>query len=76
MHDYIKPLLKKRPDNEILHVSTTNTPRKSAKSVLDKILELKSYKETKMPEYNVSISNLVKRKDNIEAASVVDKVKE
>ena len=27
MHDYIKPLLKKRTVNVILHIGTDNTPR-------------------------------------------------
>ena len=76
MHEYIKPLLIKPPNNVILHVGTNNTPTKFGKSVLEKILELKSFIETQMPERNVNISNLVKKTDSIEATSIVDKVNE
>ena len=39
MYDYVKPLLKKCPDNIILHVGTNNTVNKSSKEVLGKLLD-------------------------------------
>ena len=42
MYDYIKPLLKKYPDNIILHVGTNNTVNESSKVVLGKLLDFYS----------------------------------
>ena len=39
MYDYVKPMLKKCPDNIILHVGTNNTVNKSSKEVLGKLLD-------------------------------------
>ena len=39
MYDYVKPLLKKCPDNIILHVGTNNTVNESSKEVLGKLLD-------------------------------------
>ena len=58
----------------ISHVDTNITPRVSARSVLEDILALKFFFETKMPDCKVIISNLVKRTDNIEPISAVEKV--
>ena len=39
MYDYVKPILKKCPDNIILHVGTNNTVNESSKEVLGKLLD-------------------------------------
>ena len=39
MYDYVKPMLKKCPDNIILHVGTNNTVNESSKEVLGKLLD-------------------------------------
>ena len=57
MYDYIKPLLKKCPDNIILYVGTNNTVNESSKLVLGKLLDLKKFIENTLPESNVIISN-------------------
>ena len=57
MYDYIKPLLKKCPDDIILHVGTNNTVNESSKVVLGKLLDLKKFIENTLPESNVIISN-------------------
>ena len=38
MYDYIKPLLKKAPDNVILNVSTNDAPNSSSRAILDNML--------------------------------------
>ena len=75
MYDYLKPILKKCPDNIILHVGTNNAAREPAKTVSDKILSLKSFIEKTLRNCKISISNLIKRTDN-EAAKTVDKINE
>ena len=45
MYDYIKPLLKKCPDNIILHVGTNNMINEPSKMALDKLLNLKKFIE-------------------------------
>ena len=59
MYYYIKPLLKKCPDNIILHVGINNTVNESSKVVLGKLLDLKKFIENTLPESNVIISNLI-----------------
>ena len=76
MYDYIKPLLKKCPDNTILHVGTHNTVNESSKVVLGKLLDLKKFIEKTLPESNVVISNLITRTDNGKASLTVIKTNE
>ena len=74
MYDYIKPLLRKCPDNIILHVGTNNTVNEPSKMVLDKLLNLKCIEpemfEHTLPESNVVISNLISRTDGNRKASL------
>ena len=71
-----KPILKKCPGNIILHVGTNNAAREPPIVVFDKLLSLKSFIEKTLPNCKISISNLIKRTDNNEAAKTVDKVNE
>ena len=64
------------PDNIILHVGTNNAAREPAKTVFDKLLSLKYFIEKTLANCKISISNLIKRIDNNEAAKTVDKVNE
>ena len=76
MYDYIKPILKKRPDNIILHVRTNNTVNEPSKIVLGKLLGLKKFIEHTLPESNIVISNLITRIDNGKASLTVTKTNE
>ena len=62
-YDYIKPLLKKYPDNIISHVGTNNAVNELSKMLLEKLLNLKKFIEHTLPECNVVISNLITRTD-------------
>ena len=42
MYDYIKPLLKKVPDNVILHVGTNDAPNSTSRTISNNMLSLKS----------------------------------
>ena len=76
MHDYIKPLLKKAPDNIILHIGTNDTVNYTSRAVLDNILSLKTFIEKSLPNSQVSISNIINRTDNGKATLTVKKVNE
>ena len=76
MYDYLKPILKKCPDHIVLHVGVNNAAREPAETVFDKFLSLKSFLEKTLPNCKISISNLIKRTGNNEAAKTVDKVNE
>ena len=76
MYDYIKPLLKKCPDNIISHAGTNNIVNESSKVVLCKLLDLKNSIENTLPESNFVISNLITRTDNGTASLTVIKTNE
>ena len=76
MYDYIKPLLKKCPDNILLHVGNNNTVNEPSKMVLEKLLNLKKYIEHTLLESNVVVSNLITRTDNGKASLTAVKTNE
>ena len=43
MYDYLNPLLKKCPDNIILHIATNDTVKKTSRTILNEILSLKTF---------------------------------
>ena len=49
MYDYIKLLLKKAPDNVILHVGTNDTPNSASRPIIDNMLSLKNFIEKMLP---------------------------
>ena len=63
MCNYIKPLLKKVPDNVILHVGTNDAPNSTSRAILD-TMSLKSFIEKELPQSKVCISHVVKRTNN------------
>ena len=71
MYDYIKPLLKKAPDNVILHVGTNDAPNSTSRAILDNMLSLKSFIENILPQSKACISNVGKRTDNGKATLTV-----
>ena len=76
MYDYVKPLLKKRPDRIILHIGTNNCLNEPSRQILDKILKLKSFIELNLPSCKVIISNLIQRTDDGKASLTVKKFNE
>ena len=42
MFDYVKPILKRKPDYVVLHVGTNNAKDMTSRNILDKLLQLKT----------------------------------
>ena len=74
MHDYLKPLLKKNPENIILHFGTNNSVNKTYRNILSVILSLKNFIEKLRPECKVILSNMIYRSDNGKASLAVKNV--
>ena len=64
MKDFLKPYLKRSPTNLILHVHTNNSINDSSNAILNKLLSLKNYIHTELPESNVILSDIIDRSDN------------
>ena len=64
MKDFLKPYLKHLPTNIILHVGKNNSINDSSSVILNKLLSLKNYIHTELPESNVILSNIIDRSDN------------
>ena len=73
MEDYLKPLLRKKPDEIILHVGTNNIRDESSRSVAEGIVNLVTQIQQDYPSTHLAISPLLPRSDNLD---LNDKVKE
>ena len=76
MYDYIKLLLKKAPNNVILHVGTNDAPNSTSRVILDNVLSLNIFIGKMLPQPKMCISNVVTRTDNGRATLTVNKVNE
>ena len=73
MDDYLKPLLRKDPDEIILHVGTNNIRDESPRSVAEGIVNLVTQAQQDFPSTRLAISPLLPRSDNLDFN---DKIKE
>ena len=64
MKDFLKPYLKRSPTNIILHVGSNNSINDSSSVFLNKLLSLKNFIHTELPESSVIFSNIIDRSDN------------
>ena len=64
MKDFLKPYLKHSPTNIILHVGTSNSISDSSSIILNKVLSLKNFIHTELPESSAILSNIIDRSDN------------
>ena len=64
MKDFLKPHLKCSPTNIILHVDTNNSINDSTSFILNKLLSLKNFIHTKLPECNIILSHIIDRSDD------------
>ena len=64
MEDFVKPLLRKKPDNVVLHIGTndlnTQEPRLTAEGIVNLAFQI----EGDAPETNLAISGLIARADD------------
>ena len=74
MFDYLVPLLKKKPDNIILHIGSNDAPFKSAKDIANEISSLMSFIEKELPGVKIYISNPVIRLDDKKANNTLLKL--
>ena len=76
MYSYIAPLLKKHPDNFLLHVRTNDVMRNiNSDLTVDDLLQLKHEIELELPHY-VIISTPVVRTDNNKCNTILRNVTE
>ena len=73
MDDYLKPLLRKEPDEVILHVGTNNIRDESSRSMAEGIINMVTQVQQDFPSTRLAISPLLPRPDNLE---LDDKIKE
>ena len=74
MYDYLKPLLKKNPDNIILHVGTNNLVNETSRGILNEICSLKNFIEKLCPTCKVIVSNLIYWSNNEKVSLTVKNV--
>ena len=74
MSSYLIPLLEKKPDHIILHVSTNNSVNEDADAITDELLQLKHYIEKSLTETTVILSLPTIRMDNQQANNTVIKL--
>ena len=74
MYHYLIPLLEKKPDHVILHVGTNDVVNYEGKKIVDKLLQLKSFIQEKLPTTNVILSKPIMRVDTKQREKVVTDV--
>ena len=62
---FLKPYLKRSPTHIVLHAGTNNSINNSSSAILIKLLLLKSFIHTELPESNVILSNITDRLDSM-----------
>ena len=72
MHHYLRLLLQKCTDTIVLHVGTNNCVNESFCVALDKILNLKTFIQNSLPQYKVTISNVINRTVDGKASLTVE----
>ena len=76
MHDYLKPLLKKKPTNIIIHIGSNDSFSKTADAIANEISNLKDFIQNKVPNANIFMSCPTLRLDNAKANSTLRELKE
>ena len=69
LHDYIKPLLRKRPDKIILVIETNDIEKKSVPDVLKGIKSLLDMILEKLPDCHKVVSEIIKRAGKCKAST-------
>lgn len=65
LKDYINPILRRKPDNIILHIGTNNLKRDKPNEIADKIVEIAETIEENLPDCKIAISKLITRSDSL-----------
>ena len=75
MHDYVKPLLRKKPSHVILHVGTNDAVNSDSNAIVNQLINLKEYIENELPNSTVTLSLPMLRADNAKANKILVAVK-
>ena len=74
MQDFVKPLLRRKPDRVILHVGTNNVKNDSSKRIKTKIAELVDNIRQEQPTVKIALSAIVHRADEKSLNESIDRV--
>ena len=76
LYDYMAPLLRRKPQNIILHIGSNDANYKPAEQIFTEIANLKRYIEDVIPGVKVILSCPVIRADNIKANHTLRRLEE
>ena len=76
MTDFIKPILRKKPEKVILHIGTNNLRKDDGKSVADGIINLAQSIQRQCPDIEIVVSGIITRSDDVSASSKVREANE
>ena len=74
MIDYLRPLLRKKPDRVLLHAATNDAVNHGPDEIIKKILNVKAFIENEVKDCNVIISSPINRLDNQKCATIIRNV--
>ena len=74
MNDFVKPLLRRRPDKVIVHVGTNNVKDDNPKRVKVKISELVDTIRNEQPNPKIVLSSIIHRNDDRSLNGSIDQV--
>ena len=74
LHDYMAPLLKKKPTYIIIHIGTNDSPDKSARDIYNEIVYLKNCIRQVLPTTTVYLSCPILRVDKARANRVLSEL--
>jgi lysophospholipase L1-like esterase len=74
MSDYIKPVLRRKPDNIVLHVGTNDMKTRKATEIMNDIDNLCREIKEAAPGAELIISKLINREDNKKSKQTVIEV--
>ena len=74
MFDHVKPILKRSPTYIILHIGSNNAPNQDPRTIMDNILKLKLFIETKLPSCTVIVSTPIIRQDHMKANAIISRL--
>ena len=74
MFDYVKPILKRKPDYVVLHVGTNNAKDMTSRNILDKLLQLKTTVLDSDKKCKVILSQPMTRVDDGKAGFTISKL--
>ena len=72
MNDFVKPLLRRKPDKVIAHVGTKNVKDDNPKRVKVKIVELVHTIRNEQPNAKIVLSSVIQRNDDRSLNGSVD----